>query len=453
LIFSSQGKIAFEYLYGRNFDEVSIKSFSLGYAPYEKNFLVKKVKEEELNKEIFIKAGLISEDGEKDVFRNRIIFPIMNWNGDIIGFGARTIEDNVMPKYLNTKENLIFNKSRTLYGLYWTKEAIKEKNYAIVVEGYFDVLKLFINDIKNVVAPMGTALTEGHLNILKRYTDKILLVFDSDSAGINASIRNLENILKNNFEVKLCPLPTGFDPDKFIDEFGSETFLKILSNSQNFIDFMINVEGKTFDTDSPRGKSLLVKEIIKLVSAIPDEIERDEYIKYLSEKTGVKKEIIKKYIDEIVDSRQKEVKSKPEKRDIKTNAEIYLLKTILHNQEYIKEIIENKDTLTERIKKIVEVAEKLIEKNIKPSISNLIANIEDEQLVNIISNVSIEEDIPISNEKSRRVFEDCMRRVKEMALREKLKKMKRTIAERKKAYSEKELEEIQTILYQLKKGR
>jgi len=449
LIFSSQGKIAF----GRNFDESSIKIFSLGYAPYEKSFLVKKVEAEGLNKEIFIKGGLISNDGEKDVFRNRIMFPIMNWNGDIIGFGGRAIEDNIMPKYLNTKENLIFNKSRSLYGLYWAKDSIKEKNYAIVVEGYFDVLKLFINDIKNVVAPMGTALTEGHLNILKRYTDRILLVFDSDSAGINASIRNLENILKNNFEVKLCPLPTGFDPDKFIDEFGSEPFLKMLNNSQNFIDFMINVESKNFDIDSPRGKSLFVKEISKLVSAIPDEIERNEYVKYLSEKTNVEKEIVKKYIDELMDSEQKEINYKPEKKDIKTNAEIYLLKILLNNKEYIKEVIENKEELTERIKKVVDVVEKLLKKNIKLSISNLIASIDDEQLVNLISNLSIEEEHSFSSEKRRRVFDDCMRRVKEMALREKLKKMKREIATRGKEYSEKELEEIQTILYQLKRGR
>ncbi len=453
LIFSSQGKIAFEYLYNRNFDENSIKNFSLGYAPYEKNFLVKKVEAEGLNKEIFIKAGLISEDGEKDVFRNRIMFPIMNWNGDIIGFGGRVIEDNIMPKYLNTKENLIFNKSRSLYGLYWAKDSIKEKNYAIIVEGYFDVLKLYINNIKNVVAPMGTALTEGHLNILRRYTDRILLVFDSDSAGINASIRNLENILKNNFEVKLCPLPTGFDPDKFIDEFGKEPFLKMLNNSQNFIDFMINVESKSFDIESPRGKSLFVKEISKLVSLIPDEIERNEYIKYLSEKTNVEKEIVKKYIDETMDLEEKEVRNKLEKKDTKTNAEIYLLKILLNNQEYIEEVIKNKEKLTERIRKVVDVIEKLLRKNIKISISNLISSIDDEQLTNLISNLSIEENIPISNEKKRRVFEDCMRRVKEMALREKLKKMKREIATKGKEYSEKELEEIQTILYQLKSGR
>jgi len=150
------------------------------------------------------------------------------------------------------------------------------------------------------------------------------------------------------------------------------------------------------------------------------------------------------------------VKNKLEKKDTKTNAEIYLLKILLNNQEYIGEVIKNKEKLTERIRKVVDVIEKLLKKNIKVSVSNLIGSIDDEQLTNLISNLSIEEESHFSSEKKRRVFEDCMRRVKEMALREKLKKMKSEIATRGKEYSEKELEEIQTILYQfyqLKSGR
>ncbi len=450
VLFSSQGKEAVEYLYNRNFDDIAIKNFSLGYAPYDRNFLLKKINEHCLSKDVFIKSGLISENGEKDVFTNRIMFPIINTNNDIVGFGGRTIEENGLPKYLNTKENIIFNKSRTLYGINWAKETIKENNYAIIVEGYFDVLKLLSNNIKNVVAPMGTSLTEGHLNILKRFTDKILLVFDSDTAGINASIRGLENILKNGFEVKLCPLPTGFDPDKFIDEFGTTSFIKLLNNSQNFIDFMITNESKNFDINSPRGKSIIIKEISKLLSVIPDEIEKEEYIKYLSSKTSISQETIEKYVEE--NSQSKEEIKPVQKKTLKPNAEIYLLDIILNDQTYLEQIIEKKEKLTKKLKKVVEAVEILINKNIKPTVANIIGIIDDEQILNLISNVAIEDNF-ISEDKKRKIFDDCLKKVEEISLKETLNKRKKEIFEKSPSPSKNELEEIQTIIYQLQKGR
>lgn len=453
LIFSSQGKLAFEYLYTRNFDEKAIKEFSIGYAPYDRDFLVRKVEENGLNKDDFIKAGLIADNGEKDVFRNRIMFPIFNWNGEVIGFGGRGIEDNAVPKYLNTKNNMVFDKSKVLFGIFWAREQIREKNYAIVVEGYFDVLKLMLNNIKNVIAPMGTSLAEGHLNILKRYTDKILLVFDSDSAGINASLRTLESVLSNGFEVKICSLPKGFDPDKFIDEYGINPFLKMLNSSMNFIDFIIEVKSQDFDLDSPRGKSSIIKEVSKLISSVPDEIERNEYIKYLSRKTDVEKEIINRYIEENRNTENLKIEKKENNNIYRNNAEAYLLKVILDDENYIKEIMEHKDKLTEKMKEIINVVEQLESRNIKPTVSNIVRSIDDEKLVNFISNITVDENTSFSEEKKRRIFDDCLRKVKEKALKEKLKKKKREITAKNVSYSEKELEEIQSLLYQLKKGR
>ncbi|MCS7180676.1 MAG: DNA primase, partial [bacterium] len=317
-LFSSQGKRALEYLYQRNIDDLQINKFALGFAP-SNNFLISKIEEENLNKEDFILASLLNENGTEDTFKNRIVFPIYNIKNEIIGFGGRTIDEEVMPKYLNIRENPIFNKSACLYGINWGKEIIKSRGFVILVEGYFDVLKMHINGIENTIAPMGTAITEFHLNLLKRLTDKILLLFDGDDPGIRACLRNLDTILKNGFEIKICMLPAGFDPDKFIDEYGAKSLISFIEKAQDFVDFSIYINSQIYDLKNPKEKSIVIKETLKLISKVPDEIERYEFLKKLSEKMEVKIEILENYMKEMLEKSIETEYQDNIKKDVQTS--------------------------------------------------------------------------------------------------------------------------------------
>ncbi|MFN4226974.1 MAG: DNA primase [Candidatus Ratteibacteria bacterium] len=450
-IFSPSGKIALEYLYQRNLTDSHINNFSIGFAP-SNNFLLSKIEEEKLNKEDFVLAALLDEQGKEDTFKNRIIFPIYNIKNEIIGFGGRAIDDQVMPKYLNIRENILFNKSNCLYGINWSKESIKLKGFVILVEGYFDVLKMHINGIENTVAPMGTSITELHLNLLKKITDKILLLFDGDDAGIRAALRNLETIIRNGFEIKICMLPSGFDPDKFIDEYGVKTMLSFIEKSQDFVDFSISINSQIYDIKNPKGKSAIIKETLKLISNIPDEIERYEFLKKLSEKMETKIEVLEDYIEKIVDEKR-EVEYQSISKTEQNSAEKFLLEIILNDRNYFEKLINYKGQMPEKIENLISIGEKLIEKKLKITPSLLIGECKDEELVNLITSITIKNDSDISDEKKEKIFNDCLKKLKKKRLLAEIENYKKKINEKiEKGIDYKdELKEMQKLLYQLKK--
>ncbi|HDD64613.1 MAG TPA: DNA primase [Firmicutes bacterium] len=425
-LLSKDGKRGLEYLYERNFDEENVNKYLIGYSPSEGDLLKRKIEEKNLKKDIFIKAGLLNEEG-KDYFKNRIIFPIHDIGGNIVGFGARGIEEYQVPKYLNTAENLVFNKSRTLYGIYFAKEKIKEEGYAIIVEGYFDVLKLMKNGIENVVAPLGTSLTDGHLKILKRITDKILLIFDSDEPGIRAASRNLENILKNGFEVKVVPLPNGFDPDRFVEEYGIEAFISFMNEAQDFLDFRISIGTQIYDVESPKGKSLLAKDVISLIANIPDEIERNEYLKRLSKKIEVEEEILKDYLAEELEKEEKydiQLTNLTPRKNGKEMAENLLIDILFSENEYWDRLCEWENFLTDRIEKIYKVAKTLKERNIEIKPSTLIGTIEDQEITNWLSNRAINKIDHWEKGKKEKAFYDCLKKLSEIKVRENMREIK-----------------------------
>ncbi len=451
LIFSSYGKIALEYLYQRNLTDSHIKKFLIGFAP-SNNFLLSKIKEEKKNKEDFVLAALLDEQGEEDTFKNRIVFPIYNIKDEIIGFGGRTIDDQVMPKYLNIRENIVFNKSNCLYGINWSKESIKSKGFAIFVEGYFDVLKMHINGIENTIAPMGTAITEFHLNLLKKITDKLLLIFDGDDAGIRAALRNLETIIRKGFEVKICMLPSGFDPDRFIDEYGVKSMINFIENSQDFVDFSISINSQIYDIKNPKEKSNIIKETLKLISNIPDQIERYEFLKKLSRKMEIKIEILEDYLNEISEKNQ-EYEYQNLSKTNQNSAEKFLIEIVLNDRKYLEKLFNYKGQLTEKIEKLILIGEKIINKNLPITPSFLIGDCEDEELVNIVSSVAVKNNNDIPDEMKEKIFNDCLKKIKKKKLLTEIENYKKKINEKiEKGIDYKdELKEMQKLLYQLKK--
>ncbi|MBI3376841.1 MAG: DNA primase [Nitrospirae bacterium] len=280
-----KSKTALAYLDKRGVAQEMTETFSIGYADRGRKVLYDHLRAKGFDDSLITQSGLVftGESGMHDVFRNRIMFPIFNIQGDAVAFGGRAIDDS-MPKYLNSPETLLFKKSETLYGLNAAKDEIRKKGYAMIAEGYLDVIMCYMHGFLNVVAPLGTALTTGHLQKLGRFTKKVLLVFDSDAAGIAAAKRSLSILYKHGFRSKVLLLPEGDDPDSFLRKNGSRAFQIKLSKAESMVDFILRLKG-----DKPDN----VRTAIGIIDNAKDLILREELFKELSEKSGIREAVLR----------------------------------------------------------------------------------------------------------------------------------------------------------------
>ncbi len=279
---SEEGKEkGLSYLRNRGFTDQTIEQFGLGYALNEWNVFTDYALEEGYKLEYLKQAGLTKEKADKhyDGLRGRVIFPIMGISGKCIGFGARIlIDDKKAPKYINSPENALYVKNKVLYGIYEAKKAIVKKDVCYLVEGYTDVISFFQAGIENVVASSGTSLTEGQINLVKRFTKNITIVYDGDVAGIKASFRGIDLILKQGLNVKIVLLPEGQDPDSMAKTMPQEDLQNFIdAQSKDFIVFKTELL-KEETKDDPIKKAALIHQIIDSVALIPDQITRSLYI-------------------------------------------------------------------------------------------------------------------------------------------------------------------------------
>jgi DNA primase len=280
-----KSKTALAYLDKRGVSKEMVEAFSLGYADNGRKVLYAHLRAKGFDDSLIMQSGLVftGESGLHDVFRNRIMFPIFNIQGDAVAFGGRVIDDS-MPKYLNSPETLLFKKSETLYGLNAAKDEIRKKGYVIITEGYLDVIMCYMHGFLNVVAPLGTALTTGHLQKLGRFTKKVLLVFDSDAAGIAASKRSLSILYEHGFRSKVLLLPGGDDPDSFLRKNGSRAFRIKLSKTESMVDFILRMKGDKSDN---------IRTAIGIIDNAKDLILREELFKELAEKSGIRESVLR----------------------------------------------------------------------------------------------------------------------------------------------------------------
>jgi len=280
---TDEGKsIGLSYFKKRGYNLKTIEGFELGYSPEKSDALSTKAKEDKYNLEPLKKAGLIKENekGIYDFFRARVIFPIHNISGRIIGFGGRTLRtDKKTAKYFNSPESEIYNKSQVLYGLYQAKNEIIKNDCCFLVEGYTDVISLHHNNIKNTVSSSGTSLTEGQIRMIKRFTANIVILYDGDEAGINASFRGVDMILSAGLNVKVVIFPKGEDPDSYSNKTSTDEFKKYIEENQDdFITFKANQLLKNTRND-PIKISKTINDIITSIAVIPDPVSRSVYIK------------------------------------------------------------------------------------------------------------------------------------------------------------------------------
>ncbi|WP_346878654.1 MULTISPECIES: DNA primase [unclassified Clostridium] len=290
-------KAPYEYLKGRGITDETIKKFGIGFSLDNWQGIRSYLKQRGFSEEEILELGLTTKNEKGNIydrFRNRIIFPVFNVSGRVIGFGGRVLDDS-KPKYLNSPETPIFHKGTNLYGL---NLAIKNNpaRTVIMVEGYMDVISLSQQGVTNVVATLGTALTEGQCKLLKRYIDTVIVSFDSDVAGQNATIRGLEILQKSGFDLKILQIPSGKDPDEFIRSYGREKFLNLVDGALPIIDFKLRMAEKGIDFSK---QEMVIKYLKRVVSVLKDldPLEKAVYTKQVSEKSGIGEEAIMESLD------------------------------------------------------------------------------------------------------------------------------------------------------------
>lgn len=278
-------QIAHSYLKERGFRDEIIQKFQIGYNPESRDTLTKALLANQFNPELLPKTGLVANRNNEltDNYRNRIIFPIHNNSGKIIGFGARVIgKSDRGPKYINTPENEIYVKSKILYGSYFARTAIDRSNECLLVEGYTDVVSLHQAGIENVVASGGTSLTVDQLRLIKKYTDNLTIIYDGDSAGIKAALRGLDLALEESLNVRLVLIPDNEDPDSYVNKVGAKTFNEFISaNKKDFILFQLEVLLKEAGNDVSKKSNIVnqIAESLSRISKAEDFTKQQDYIK------------------------------------------------------------------------------------------------------------------------------------------------------------------------------
>ncbi len=294
--------VALHYFKERGFLDETLQKFSLGWAAESGDALTKAAVATGYKSDLLKKLRL-SNDSGRDFFRARVMFPIQNLTGKVVGFAGRTLSsDKSTPKYINSPESELYVKSKILYGAFQAKKAIQQLDECIIVEGYSDVISLHQAGIENAVAPCGTALVEEHARIVKRLTrtGNILFLFDGDAAGISAATKNLRNVLPQDLNVRVAILPNGEDPDSYVRKNGAESLRQFIAQeSQDFIYFKIALQQKEIERD-PIQKVKLLRELIELIALIPDQIKRSVYIRECAAKLDVSEQSLVSELNKLI---------------------------------------------------------------------------------------------------------------------------------------------------------
>ncbi|MDP6502495.1 MAG: DNA primase [Planctomycetota bacterium] len=297
---SEAGTKARNYMQERRLGQSIIDLWELGYSPNSWDSLSRYLNNQGLNPGILTKAGLISQaqDGSRhyDRFRDRLMFPIRDVRERVIGFGARMLGQDDGPKYLNSPETPLFNKSACLYGLHRAKKAITEKGCAVVVEGYTDVLMAHQMGVENVIATLGTALTREHIGLLRRYAPRVVLVFDADAAGEKASDRSIDLFLEEDVDVSVATLEGGLDPCDFIQERGPQAFEEAILQAREILDYKLHQARNRYDFNSIDQKTRATEEILGLITKIQNPVKQSLFIQRAADELRVPEQTLRSQV-------------------------------------------------------------------------------------------------------------------------------------------------------------
>ena len=421
---TQEGEKALDYLASRGLKKELIEQFGLGYSINSWNDLSDRMigKNVPLNKAT--ELGLVnksskSQSGYYDRFRGRIIFPIFDLNNKIAGFGGRTLFDDD-PKYLNSPESPLYNKSSILYGLNETRNDIRKENKVIIVEGYIDLLSLFQNGIKNVVATLGTSLTSNHAKLLKRFCENMVIVYDGDKSGVSASLRALDVFLKHGITPSVVVLPENEDPSSLVEKIGKDKFINLIENSNSLIDFYFDKISEDFNSGS-RPRNVIIKELVDKLSLYSDSISRSVYTKKAAELFGLREQEIYSLLN---NKKTSEKSKQPGNASESTSSyEHIFLKVLLHYPQYIEKIVDDDivDMLEDsKVRQIVKICSESGFNNT----ASIINHLDDSQTQRIVSELLLSSE-DIQNEIiAEQIFEQSYKRIKLSSIKKEQRKIK-----------------------------
>jgi DNA primase len=363
LLEAPAGRPAKQYLASRGMNRDVVERFQLGYAPPERDALMRYLMGKGYSTKTLEDAGLVSRmesGGYCDRFRGRIIFPILDNVGRCIGFGGRIL-DAGEPKYLNSPETQLYRKGRVLYGLNLAKEAFREKPFALVLEGYMDVIAAHQFGLGTAIATLGTALTEDQSKLLRKFVREVYFLYDGDEAGQNAMLRGCEVLLKNDLRARVAVLPAGEDPDSFLRKFGKEKLEHLLSQAVDFLDFFLTLAKTKWDLSSVDGKINTINMIKPVLRGVPDRILFQDYQRRLAEALQLQEGLVADYLRDISlyesEAFRKEVEDK--RFDKIHLAEKGLLKILIDNpgaKQYLSSDFQVEWIFDQKTRKIIEKA-------------------------------------------------------------------------------------------------
>ena len=314
-MYSPAGKECLAYVQKRGLSKNIVTQFGMGFAPNSWNALVEAMRKKGYTDQELIAADLVGEKNGRiyDRFRNRLMFPIIDVRGNVVGFGGRVLDDS-KPKYLNSNETVIFNKRKNLFGLNFAKKT--KQNYLILVEGNIDVITLHQYGFDNAIASLGTSLTEEHANLLSRYTEQVVLTYDSDEAGQRAAQRAIPMLEKVGIKVKVLNMQGAKDPDEFLQKFGADKFRILLEGSSDRVEYQINAIRAKYDLAVDEQKIRYVQEAAELISTLESSVKREVYGGRVAESAGISMDAMKLEVNKAFKRRMAIQRKKQEKIDL-----------------------------------------------------------------------------------------------------------------------------------------
>jgi len=433
---TAPGKRALAYLRRRGMSDELIEQFSLGYAPDSWDGLYTAARAKGHREEMLLTLGLAmrKEGGNRifDRFRNRLMIPISDVSGRVIAFSGRVLDEGT-PKYMNSPESLLFNKSRSLYGLHHAKRELIERGFSIVVEGYFDFFALHAAGIRNVVASQGTAFTADHARILKRYTREVVMSFDADTAGQSAAMRSLDAFLNEELRVRVLVLPPTHDPDTFVREKGAAAFSDLVGQAPEYFDFLLDHLCRRNDHRSEVGSARIASEFLDALAQVGDGVLREAYRKKLSERIDIPQQYI---IDEI---KKRGRRRGPAPGDAGETSQVALrlppgereiIKLMLEDENIIRQAaleLTAEDFRHEQLQRIAGRVFALLKENRWAGSTRLLACLDDEHCARVVSRLISEEDPGGDREQ---IARDCIRYLKKRNLKEEIGKLTKEISRR-----------------------
>ncbi|MGA2610132.1 MAG: DNA primase [Terriglobia bacterium] len=347
---TTEGRLARAYLEDRGLTDEAVGRFRLGYAPADGQALTRQLSGAGYESELVEKSGLVVRDAERnrhyDRFRRRIIFPIANDSGKVVAFAGRALGDE-QPKYLNSPETPIYTKGRVLYHLERAAQAIRKLDYTILVEGYMDCIAVASSGIENVAACCGTSLTESQIRLLARYSRRVVVNYDPDSAGVAATERSLALLLEEGFEAKVLALPGGLDPDSFVRKQGPAAYRQLLATAPTYIDYLTERAVSTHNVNTPEGKVGAANAVMPYLAKVPNPMLRAELASRLAERLRLDERLLREELRRAAGEGRSQVQVKQDVASTASPAEKQLLRVFLEHEdladEFLPALVEGRD--------------------------------------------------------------------------------------------------------------